>query len=170
MSTYYNLASLFYEYLRKYRSPEVFEQLQTVIEPFVEQLKDLALTYQDIEAGTLASALAEEGYDILSPDEEMVSFSCPVFDLTAYAKDALVKFLGATAKVLFADDALYLIAYYYMSLESYKNANKYLEKLIGAFPNSSRTPWARKDIEIMKQKGLGAEAENETGTKKKSPK
>lgn len=234
MSTYYNLASLFYEYLRKYKSPEVFEQLQAVIEPLVEQLKDLALNYQDTEAGTLASKLAEEGYDILSPDEEMVSFSCPVFDLTSYAKDALAKYPEGPAKALFAegerlmeeklykkaggcflaivnnfpesglvrpaqyklgliygnlgaytqgisafkevlkidpksslaDDSLYLIAYYYMSLESYKNATKYLEKLISAFPDSPRTPWARKDIEIMKQKGLGdAEKPEEHGEK-----
>jgi TolA-binding protein len=238
MATYYSLASLFYESLRKYNNPEnpeAFKQLQEILEPTIKQLQGLVSTYPGTEASTLASILASESSDIPFPEEKTVAFSCPVFDLASYAKDALAKYPAGPAKALFdegeglmekqlyqeaggcflaivnnfpdsglvlsaqyklgllygnlsaftqgisafkevlkidpknelAGDCLYLIAYYYMSVNNYGTATKYLEQLIRAFPFSLRTPWAKKDIELMKQELEAKKAKKEAEAMKK---
>jgi len=227
LAKYYSLACLFYETMRKYTSEETFEYLQERMTPIVEELKELAMNYEGTEAGALAQALSEEGYEILAPEEEIEVVKGIIVDLSSYMEEALNKYPYGPDKLLFeegmalvkqkkykeaggyflallsrfpestliisahyqlalvygnltaykqgirefkelikinpkdelADDSQYLIGYYYLCLESYKNAQKNFEKVIKNYPDSPRALWARKDIQIMEQKGLLEEKE-----------
>jgi len=222
LARYYSLACLFYEAVRKYSSEEIFELLQEKMTPIVEELKGLVMNYEGTEAGALAQALSEEGYEILAPEEEIIAVKGIIVDLSSYMEEALTKYPYGPDKTLLkegmdlvkekkckeaggyflallnkfpeskliisahyqlalvygnltaykqgirefkelikinpkdelADDSQYLIGYYYLCLESYKNAQRNFEKVIKNYSDSPRALWARKDIQIMEQKGL----------------
>ena len=59
-----------------------------------------------------------------------------------------------------ADDALYLAGYYCLCLERYQGAKKAFELLMKTYPASPRAQWAAKDMQMMKEKGLGEETGN----------
>ncbi len=221
-ATYYSIACLFYEYLRKLSSNENIENLKEEMEPLLEQLKQLVFMYPDSIIAPEAEELIAKGYEILTGEEELFEKEGLYVDLNSYMQAVMEKYPNGPDKLFYnegmkligekkyeeaggyflailqkfpgsgfltdaryqlglvygnltayrqgietlkmmvneapkhqyADDSLYLIGYYCLCLESYKNAKKAFEILLANYPDSPRAQWAKKDLQLIEEKGL----------------
>ncbi len=77
-------------------------------------------------------------------------------NLTAYRQgiEMLRALVAETPKHQLADDSLYLIGYYCLCLESYNNAKRAFELLLANYPDSPRAQWAKRDLQLLEERGL----------------
>jgi TolA-binding protein len=130
-ATYYGLACLFYETVRKYSGQQMQERLKNEMDPILSQLKDLVLKYPAHYLVSWAEALIGKGYEILLPDEMNEGKEGLFVDLSPFVDAVRVKYPSGP------DTLLYQEGMKLAQEKKYQEAGGVFLILLQSFPGSA---------------------------------